>query len=138
MTDQVKEKLMYEGVEFSMEQCPSFPENDPRIKQLNHHEINDPEGFIFSTACWRRYISTWEIKDNKFYLVDIIGIYKLIDDLPILADWFSGVIKVPGGDLLSLNVQMGFKLEYEKELHLKIDRGKVVESKIIDYRRQTL
>lgn len=72
---------MYEGVEFSIELCPSFPKDDIRSTCLTDHEINDPDGVIFSTACWREYVGTWEIKDNRFYLVDIIGRYEFIDDL---------------------------------------------------------
>lgn len=50
---------------------------------------------FFLPACWREYVGTYEIKDNKFYLVGITGKFKLIDTLPVCADWFTRVLKIP-------------------------------------------
>lgn len=135
MTDQVREILVYEGWETSLECCPHIPFNDERIKRLENSKIEDPGGIIFSTACWREYIGTWEIKDGRFYLINIIGKYKIIDGSPIHADWFSGEVIVPRGDLLDFNIALGFKLTYEQELHLTIEQGIVTQSRLVDNRR---
>lgn len=135
MTAQVHEKLIYEGKESSMAFCPPFPENDPRIKELKDNEIHERSSEAFSTACWRGYIGTWEIKDGRFYLVDIMGRYKIAGESPIFAEWFSGVIRIPRGDILQY-VHMGFGSVYEEELHVKIENGLVVKTELIDNRRK--
>jgi len=135
MTAQVYEKLIYEGKEASMASCPPLPENDPRIKELKDDEIEEGRSIVFSTACWRRYIGTWEINEGRFYLVDVIGKYKIVGESPIFADWFSGVIRIPRGKML-LYVHVGFGSVYEEELHLKIENGLVVETRVINNRRK--
>lgn len=133
MTAQLHEQLILEGKETSMAFCPPLPEGHPRIIELTEEEINRKKipGIIFSTACWREYIGTWEIKDGQFYLVNLIGRYKIIGDEPIPANWFSGVIRIPQGKLLHY-VHMGFGSVYEREIHVKIENGRVVKSRIID------
>ncbi len=161
MTAQLNENLILDGEWTGMAFCPSLPENDTRIRKLDNNEFNalyedlramaarareesSPEAreamnarreefSVFSTACWRRYIGTWEIKNGKFYLVSIKGIYKMRTETPILADWFSGVIRIPRGKLLHY-VHMGFGSVHEEEMHLKIVEGVVVDTKIIDNR----
>ena len=135
MTAQVHEKLIYEGEEASMAFCPPLPANDPRIKELKDDEIQERSSVVFSTACWRGYIGTWEIKEGRFYLVDIIGRYNIVGESPIFADWFSGVIRIPRGKILHY-VHMGFGSVYEEELHVKIENGLVVRTKVIDNRRK--
>ncbi len=135
MTAQVHENLIYEGEEASMAFCPTLPKDDPRIRELKDDEIEDYNSTVFSTACWRQYIGTWEIKDGKFYLVDIIGRYKVVSGSPIFADWFSGVIRIPRGELLHY-VHMGFGSVYEEEVHVKIEKGVVVKTKVIDNRQK--
>lgn len=129
MTNQVQEKLIYEGKEYSIPFCLPFPD-DSRIKELDSYD--DSEGVFTSTACWRQYIGTWEIKAGRLYLIKLEGKYQLIDDAPIFADWFSGEISLPHGDLLDCNVEAGFQLKYEQELSIKFAAGVVTETKAVD------
>ncbi len=137
MTAQVHERLIYEGRELSMTFCPPLPEGDPRLQVRPEDEMADCAPIIFSTACWRGYIATWEIKDGKFYLVDIEGRYTLATDAPILADWFSGVLRIPQGDILHY-VHMGFASIYERELLVTVEKGVVVETRVVDNRGQNV
>ena len=91
--------------------------------------------FMISTACWRGYVGSWEIKNDKFYLTGLSGEYQLIGEEPLLADWFTGVIRVPQGEMLRY-VHMGFGSVYEEELHIKIVKGKVVKRRKIDNRNK--
>ncbi len=70
-----------------MDSYPPIPENHPKIKK-SENGLN-----VFSTACWRGYIGTWEITKNRLFLVKIEGIYEIIGNEPIFADWFSGILK---------------------------------------------
>ena len=135
MTAQIHEKLILNGEETSMAFCPPLPKGHPRIFKPNSDEpVTDvAEGFLFSTACWRGYQGTWEIKDGWFYLIALRGRYRLREGEPILADWFSGVLRIPRGEVLQY-VHMGFGSVYEEEIHIKVDKGKVVAKRTIDNR----
>ena len=136
MTAQIHEILIYEGEELSMAYCPPIPEGHPRIVQVevDKREYDPQEGkFLFSTGCWRRYQGSWEVKGGRFYLTGLRGLYQLVGDEPLLADWFSGILRIPRGKLLQY-VHMGFGSVYEKELHVKIEQGVVVSSRMIDNR----
>lgn len=135
MTAQIHEKLIFEGEESSMAFCPPIPDDHPRIRRLSLEEMQKERTDlpIFSTACWRGYVGTWELREGLFYLLGLTGRYKLIGDGPLLADWFSGVIRIPRGNLLHY-VHMGFGSVYEEEIHVKIERGEVTASRIVDNR----
>lgn len=90
---------------------------------------------VMSTACWRQYIGTWEIRDEKFYLTKLTGTYTIEGTEPIFAEWFSGTLRVPEGELLKY-VHMGFGSVYEEELHIEIKNGKVINSKTLDNRNK--
>lgn len=115
----------------SMAYCPPLPEDHPRLKLLDSEKVEESDFIVFSTACWRNYIGTWEIKDGKFYLKGIRGIYRMIGDEPILADWYSGVLRIPKGKLLKY-IHMGFASVYEQELLIKIKNGIVVDKRLIN------
>lgn len=137
MTVQMHENLILNGNEITMAFCPPLPKNTKLLVELNDEEAQQAVkkhkhgDIIFSTACWRGYMGTWEIIDNKFYLKDIIGRYQKTTDDPIFADWFTGVLRIPQGELLQ-GIHMGFASVYEKELHIKIDKGVVVKQAEID------
>lgn len=134
MTAQVPETLILDGEKTCMTFCPPLPTQHPGIVELEDN-IENSDRLIRSTGCWRGYIGTWEIKKGQFYLIGITGRYKMIDQTPILADWFSGVIRVPKGELLHY-VHMGFGSVYEQEIHLRIEKGEVIQSKVIDNRNK--
>ena len=95
------------------------------MKPVSHDDARKTSGstILFSTACWRGYIGTWEVRDDRFYLVDIEGLWRKEGDDPILADWFTGTLRIPRGEMLHY-VHMGFGSVYEKELHIKIEAGR--------------
>ena len=79
MTAQVGERLILDGVETSMAFCPPLPEGHPRIFEPGPGDLaQDTADFVvFTTACWRGYVGTWEIKDGRFYLVAMRGRIRL-------------------------------------------------------------
>lgn len=138
MTAQLNENLILDdGTRKYMNFCPPLPEQHPRLIELTNAEIQKEatNPLIFSTACWRRYIGTWEIKDGCLYLVAITGQYKIVGDEPILADWFTGVVRFPEGKLLHY-VHMGFGSVYEFEMHIRIEKGKIMGFSVIDNREK--
>lgn len=135
MTAQIYEKVILDGKVTSMAFCPPLPEGHPRIFEPDPDEVaeDDRDSILASTACWRGYQGTWEIRDGRFYLVDLRGCVRLREGDAILADWFSGVLRVPKGEMLQY-VHMGFGSVYEQEVHIKIESGVVVASRVIDNR----
>jgi hypothetical protein len=135
MTAQIHEELIFNGKATSMAFCPPLPAHHARIVPADPDRAgrDNSNRILFSTACWRRYQGTWEIKDGCFYLIALRGRFQLEGREPLLADWFTGVIRIPRGKQLQY-VHMGFGSVYEQEVHVKIERGVVVASRIIDNR----
>lgn len=91
MTVQTHEKFFLNGIQTSMAFCPQLPATHSRIvSSAGDHPI--------SSMCWRQYVASWEIKNQKLYLIGISGKFQLVGDEPLLADWFSGVLRVSTGE----------------------------------------
>ena len=115
--------------------CPPLPERHPRIFEPSPDEvlIDQSDSILGSTACWRGYLGTWEIRDGRFYLVGLRGRLQLREGEPIFAEWFSGVLRVPKGEMLQY-VHMGYGSVHEQEVHIKIENGVVLTTRVIDNR----
>lgn len=140
MTAQAHELLIVEGEKTSMAFCPPLPAQHPDIELLQDEQIKaekDIPWIVFSTACWRQYIGTWELKDGKLFLVDVKGRFKKTSDKPIFADWVTCVLRITSGELLHY-VHMGFGSVYEFENHIKIENGIVVDERRIDNRNKDI
>ena len=96
------------------------------------------------TACWRGYVATWKIEDGFLHLVKLIEgtcdadapeipLEKVFPGQkgPVKATWFTGTLRVPRGKQLQY-VHMGYESKYEKELFIKIEKGKVVKEETVD------
>ena len=123
MTIQASELIFFEGEKHSLINVPAMPDS---IIQEKSQEF-----YVESTACWRGYVGTWEIKDDKLYLVDLSSSnYEFVENPPIFADWINGQLKFGIGkkkfssDWVSLYV-------YETEIHLTIEKGLVIKTKNI-------
>lgn len=138
MTAQIHETLIYEGEATSMTTCPPLPAQHPRLVAVAAPYATEREGVpsvVFSTACWRRYLGTWEVKDGRLYLKGVAGLYELSGGEPLFADWVSGWLVVPRGELLNY-VHMGFESVYERELHLRFEAGVLAETREVDNRQR--
>ena len=129
MTHQLRENIIYEGKDVSMFSFPGFPKKHPRIIGLTDKQIwAKGEARRVSSACWRGYIGSWEIKDGRLYLLKLERDYELEGDEPLFAEWvseelhiivepsFEGLRAGPGG---------------EKIMLVKIENGIVQESEML-------
>jgi hypothetical protein len=140
MTAQIREKLRYNGKIYHLAAEPLHP-------YLVEHKIK----FVSSsTACWRGYVGSWLIEEDHLYLVDLkayipsenckwggeeVGLdYLFPGQDKVLADWFSGEIRIPHGEMIRY-VHMGYASVYEKELFLRFVNGKYVSYREIDNTR---
>jgi len=108
-----------------------------------------PHGSVMSSANWRGYIATWEIRDGQLLLKDVevlvgkdqssrleypgssYGYRSVLSEVfpersAIVADWFSGHIIVPTGKLTHY-VHMGYASTYDRYLILKVRGGAVLQ-----------
>ena len=124
MTTQVKERIIIEGERYPLINSLSLPEDESIIQKKR-------KGFIEkSSNCWRGYVGTWEIRDDKLYLIEFnSGMYDVLTNLPILADWISGSAKVATGEV---KANSSWDIEtYETEMHLTFENGLVVKTENI-------
>lgn len=108
-----------------------FPSGCADVERACYDDEGDETSELFSTACGRGYQATWEITGGRFYLVGIRGQYSLIGDEPLLADWFTGELRIPEGKLIRY-VHGGFGSTFEKETYTRIEQGLVVSSRVVD------
>lgn len=141
-TAQFPEKLIHQGKELPMFSTPL----ESYLSQ--HPDVKMPQAGTSSTALWRGYVATWSIKEDKLFLVKIeqedvaknkdgefkftwreVPLDKVVPKAkgPILADWHSGVLRVPQGEQL-LYIHQGFASMYEKDLLFLIEKGRVIRS----------
>lgn len=92
---------------------------------------------IECSGCWRGYIGTWSIEDNKLYLIDIdtdndgkkVGLeYLFSNQEKVFAEWFTGELRVPYGELIEY-IHLGYESRYAKELFLEISKGVLVNER---------
>jgi hypothetical protein len=134
MTYQVHEELILNGEPAFMFNFPDIPRDHPRILHEFHREPAENikealNSLIGSTACWRNYIGTWEVRDGQFFLKQVIGQYKIDGPDPVPATWFSGTLRLPQGDYLDC---FTFSLNplHERDLLIKIRKGRVVKQEV--------
>lgn len=130
MTSQVKEILIYKGEKLGMDTEP--------LAQYFNGLWNPPKFLPRSADCWRGYFGTWELKDEKLFLIDICGYVKDVGEKAIesifpgesevFAKWFTGEIKIPQGKILE-KIPMGYFSVFEKDIFLRFHSGKLSNSK---------
>ncbi len=130
MTAQIGDLLFYQGQRMTICDAPlgtyfrlggAYPEFEPS-----------------STALMRGYVATWELLDDRLYLVAIQGWLSNGEDASlesvfpgyperVFAHWYSGRIRVPRGKLLKY-IHAGYASIYERDLLLDFERGVLVAS----------
>ena len=130
MTAQISETLIYNGEEHAM--C-SEPLGSYFGLGGKGPEFRSP-----TSACWRGYVGTWEVVDNRLYLIKLRGWLKdggeanlenLFPGYPdrVFAHWFTATARLPQGKELEY-VHMGYGSRYERDLFIRFEKGFVVDS----------
>lgn len=133
MTVQIRENLIYDGFETTMTEWPLEPKVGPRNRR-----------FLWTiTSCWRAYVGTWEIVDEKLFLVSIeastVRDGKAVDlevaDLfpgqdRVFAEWYTGPITAEHPEANFLGHSVGDQLLFDKEIVFQIERGRLVGMKV--------
>jgi ankyrin repeat protein len=136
MTAQFGELLLYDGNRHEITETPLD----------SYFELNgiDPKFYSPHTALWRGYVGSWEIVENKLYLVELDGQTENVTIVGncmdvdvngasmdtffphhqgrVFADWFTGTISIPQGDLLE-HLSDEYCSVYEREIVLRVENG---------------
>ncbi len=132
MTAQFGERLIFEGRDMAM-----FSEPLGDYFALGG---SNPEFEFTCTALWRGYVGTWEIVNDRLYMVGLTGTLKdgtkatletVFPGYPdrVFAHWYSGTLQLPEGVLLEY-VHMGYSRTFERDRLLKIRNGILVSSHV--------
>ncbi len=132
MTAQFGEGLIYHGSKVTM--C---------TEPLGDYFAFGGERPDFATNCtalWRGYVGTWEVIDDRLYLVSLSGTLRdgtkatlatIFPDYPerAFAHWYSGTLRIPEGKQIEY-VHMGYGSTFERDILLKIDKGLITGTSI--------
>ena len=128
MTAQIGEILVIDNQQFIIAEHPLHD----YFKKMNHPPYFTPP----SPTCWRGYYGKWELKDDELYLINFKGYLDDLDEVDlnflfprkeeVLANWYSGIIKIPRGKLIHLN-QLTHTSIYEEDLMLCFENGKLID-----------
>lgn len=134
MTAQIPDILVHRGSSLALCDTPldGYLEKLPKRRR--------PNFVMQSTACRRGYQATWEIRDQRLFLVALAGLVRddggVIEvDLatafpwmrrPRFASWVDGELRCPEGRLIHYE-HMGFGSEYERDRLFTVHRGLLVD-----------
>ncbi len=127
MTAQIPEKLNYKGQQFRMCTHPLDNYEGCRLKFAHN-----------CTALRRGYVGTWEIIDDRLYLVALAGSFEngskvtlgaVFPDYHdrIFAHWYSGTMQIQQGKLLQY-VHLGYFSVYERDMFFEMVKGVVKQT----------
>jgi hypothetical protein len=108
MNNQRTDNLCYEDIDFAIKSFPleSLGSNWSRIDAGWGIGFKFSRFGLMSTACWRGYVVSWEISNNRSYMVGFetiqmcgnhLSIKGVFETDRLLAFWFTGEIS-SGGD----------------------------------------
>ena len=111
---------------------------EPLSEYINRERISFASNFNYS----RGYVSTWEIKLNRLYLIDLsghiqkeggslndtfkVGLDYLFNEKKIFAEWFSGEIVVNDGEIMEFSYRGSYP-KFEFEITLSFENGVLIK-----------
>ena len=145
MTLQRSETLIHRGRRYSLKGTPLSSCSDPAVVQ-RQSQIT-----VASTALWRGYVGTWEIKRGRLWLTGLEasvrqpstppdqhherrGLDWLFPgvDGPVPADWYTGTLKSPRGRAQHSGL---YSLVWPYMRLFHVEAGRVVGTELRDDRR---
>lgn len=122
MTQQAPDTIFYHGTLYHLFGDAWWPRDHTRI-QAGPPDTGHP--VVGSTACYRGYVATWRILNDRLWLAHISGKWSLVDDAPILADWYSGrlILTQSGFDNLERSLSGD---RWDQEVWITIEGGLMV------------
>ncbi len=145
-TAQYPDKIIYIGKEYDLH-------SNPLEEYFEKNPDKRPEGGIMSTALWRGYVATFEVKDSQLYLKDIEIQYhdttskesypykwkSVISEVfpgqkVVKINWLTGLLAIPHGKLVNY-VHMGYGSTYKNYILLEFNKGDLKREKRFKYKQ---
>src|SRR5690348_13871746 len=145
-TAQYPDKIIFEGKEYALN-------TNPLETYFKQYPEKRPETGIRSTALWRGYVATFEVKDKTLLVKDIaieinsapgsknldLAWKSVLNDVfpggkALAVDWFSGILVLPHGELVNY-VHMGYGSTYSNYILLEVKDGIVTGEKRMNARQ---
>src|SRR5258708_6631795 len=144
-TAQFPDKILYQGEKYNLN-------SNPLESYFEKYPDKRPKGGVQSTALWRGYVATFEVKDSQLFLKDIA--VEIWDDSAgqssktkwksvmnevfasqevVKIDWFTGLLVIPYGKLINY-VHMGYGSAFENYYLLEFEKGDFKRSKQFDHK----
>ncbi|MBM4153329.1 MAG: hypothetical protein FJ220_07405 [Kiritimatiellaceae bacterium] len=140
-TAQYPDKLLYDGKEYGLH-------TNPMEQYFRAYPEKKPSDGVRSSALWRGYVATFEIKTNTLILKDIevmvwsencrLTSWKSVKDRivtngeDLVVDWFTGLLVLPYGETVKY-VHMGYDSTYENYIVLEVKAGSITGERKFDY-----
>ena len=135
MTAQIRDVVVINGERKRMNSYPPLPVQDGLVLSKFDIGAHEVMGKHYATCLHRGYVGVWELKDGGFYLLDVRGpSYQMLVPPPLFADWFSGELRIPDGELIRRGpgyVSVGV---YERDWVVMVERGVEVGRELIHNR----
>lgn len=137
MTAQTPELFIYKNLQLTIKCEP--------LKQYFENFKNLPKFIFNDTDCDRGYVGKWEIKEKKLYLIDLNGFtsngninlnYLFPQKSEVFADWFSGEINIPQGEVMEYSRLT--PILYEKYIVLTFENGILIKEQLRDNKAKFL
>lgn len=142
MTAQTPERIIIDGRARALYEQPLY-----RLLASRRMDLIDRE-MGYTSACHRRYVGTWEIRNGRLYLVHLnhmtpfeeplsTGMRRRLlravpcADFPIEAHWFNGRLRFAIGRCM-INSPHGWSHWFERERVITVRGGKVVRDREVD------
>ncbi|OGF33660.1 hypothetical protein A2223_00075 [Candidatus Falkowbacteria bacterium RIFOXYA2_FULL_35_8] len=138
-TAQYPDKIIYDGKEYDL-----F--TNPMEAYFSKYPEKRPKSGGISTALWRGYVATFEVKDKVLILKDIqiqTGYEKgeqnwrsekgavVPEGQSLQIDWFTGILCLPFGERVKY-VHMGYGSTYSNYILLEVKKGKITGERKLD------
>ena len=144
-TAQYPDKIFFNGKTYSLH-------TNPLEIYFEKYPDKKPKGGLMSSALWRGYVATFEIRDSQLIVKDIeIQIWdttsgknndikwkSVLNEVfhekkDMKVDWLTGLLVLPYGKIVNY-VHMGYGSTYENYYLLEIDKGDFVKTKQFGYK----
>lgn len=142
MTAQTPERLIMDGRPWAIYANPLY-----RLLASRRMDLKVPNSG-FSTACHRRYVGSWEIRNGRLYLVHVNmmvpdemplapelrrRLFRAVpcNGFPILAHWFNGKLRIPIGRRLVYS-HHGWSHWFERERVITFSGGVVTRDREVN------
>lgn len=137
MTAQIGDELFLGSRKHALQGHPTLPLWDPRLSKRPESEWRSKDQDCCSSDCHRGYVGTWAIRKGQLFLRAVRGVYRLNVDEAIFADWFTGRLIVPRGEVIRRG-SMGAGKVFEGEEQIEVQQGVVIQRTVVDNRSKFL